>query len=445
MRRLAVAAVLSSCFLTSQPCGAQEEPQVEVRVEPIKPKQTTEVSPDALKWQTQAREVLTIVGDDKMPSIKRGAAYSELMKIKPSPQEDTRLQLAYVLLALNQKRNADAQKLTEQILSVAKNDAPARAHQARLLLLGFRTAPAIVELESLVEALRDPAPTASPAQLEHAARFLGLAVGYLNGPGQDLVRPTALAEVVVAAQELPKELHNAYEASKLAIEEEFRVLTEEGEEALKALREGLANEAAALRERLEAQKAQAASEAEYKKMELQTNFAQLSAQWQNAWNASQTLSQRGSNLVQRQIQLQASLAAVIPPRRDSEGRVDLNDQQRYLAEVNALQGAINSLDYQIFSISNQIDRVRAQGMLTERQMGMLQANAQQFGMNLAMQNQSFNQFENAIRQKEMAANKAEPKKKSKEQIRREKAFATYDDFNIHKEKKLLLDAIALEQ
>ena len=445
MRRLAVAAFLSSCFLTSQPCWAQEEPQVEVRVEPIKPKQATPVSPDALKWQTQAREVLTIVGDDKMPSIKRGAAYSELMKLKPSPQEDTRLQLAYVLLALNQKRNADAQKLTEQILSVAKNDAPARAHQARLLLLGFRTAPAIVELESLVEALREPAPTASPAQLEHAARFLGLAVGYFNGPGRDLIRPTALAELVVAAQELPKELHNAYEASKLAIEEEFRVLTEEGEEALKALREGLANEAAALREKLEAQKAQAASEAEYKKMELQTNFAQLSNQWQNAWNASQTLSQRGTNLVQRQIQLQATLAAVIPPRRDSEGRVDLNDQQRYLAEVNALQGAINSLDFQIFNLSNQIDRVRAQGMLTERQMGMLQANARQFGMNLAMQNQSFNQFENAIRQKEMAANKAEPKKKSKEQIRREKAFATYDDFNIHKEKKLLLDAIALEQ
>jgi hypothetical protein len=442
MRRLAVAAYLSSCLIAIQPCRAQDEPQVEVRVEPTKPKPATQDA-DAFKWQTQARDILSIVGDDKMPAIKRNTVYDELMKIKPSPQEDTRFQLAYVLLAINQKRNAEALKLTEQVLSVSENDAPARALQARLMLLTFKTAPAIVELESLIEALRAPAPTASPAQLEHAARFLGLAVGYFNGPGRDLIRPTTLAELVTAAQELPDDLKNAYEASKLAIEEEHRVLTEEGEEALKALREGLEKEAAAMREQLEAQRAKAANEAEYAKMELQTNFAQLNNQWQNSWNVSQNLSQQGNNLIRRQTQLQLSLAALPPPARDSQGRVDFNDQQRYLAEVNALQGAIGALDYQIFAISNQFDRVRAQGILTERQMAALQARAQQYGMSLAMQNESFNRLDNAIRQKEMAAGKAEPKKKSKEQLRRERAFATYDDFNIHKEKKLLLDSIAL--
>lgn len=444
MRWLTVGAIVSCCF-TAQLCVAQDEPKVEVRVEPINPKQEKPVSPEALKWQTQARDVLAIVGDDKMPSIKRAAAYDALMKLKPSPKEDARLQLAYVLLALNQKRNADALKLTEQILTASDNDAPARAHHARLLLLGFRMAPAIVELESLIEALRDPAPTASPAQLEHAARFLGLAVGYFTGPGHDLIRPTALAELVVAAQELPDELKNAYEATKLAIEEEYRVLTEEGEEALKALREGLEKEAAAMRDQLEAQRAKAANDAEYARMELQTNYAQLNNQWQNAWNASQALSQEGNNLIRRQGQLAASLAALPPPFRDSQGRVDPNDQQRYLAEVNALQGALNALDYQIFGVANQFDRVRAQGLLTERQMGVLQARAQQYGMTLAMQNESFNRLDNAIRQKELAAGKAEPKKKTKEQLRRERSFSTYDDFNIHKEKKLLLDSIALQK
>ena len=445
MLRLAVAAFMSSCFMTQQLCMAQDEPKVEARVAPINPKQATPISPEALKWQTQAREVLMIVGDDKMPAIKRNAAYDELMKIKPSPKEDSRLQLAYVLLAINQKKNPDALKLIEQILSVAENDAPARALHARLLLLSFKTAPALVQLESLIEALRAPEPTASPAQLERAARFLGLAVGYFTGPGRELIRPTTLAELVAAAQGLPEDLKNSYESSKLAIEEEHRVLTEEGEEALKALREGLEKEAAAMRDQLEAQRAKAANESEYARMELQTNFAQLNNQWQNAWNASQSLSQQGNNLIRRQLQFQASLAALPQPIRDSQGRVDLNDQQRYLAEVNALQGAINSLDYQIFGLSNQFDRVRAQGMLTERQMAGLQARAQQYGMTLAMQNESFNRLDNAIRQKEMAATKAEPKKKSKEQLRREKAFATYDDFNIHKEKKLLLESIALQK
>ena len=445
MRRLAVAAIMSSCFMAQQLCLGQDEPKVEARVEPIHPKQTTPVSPESLKWQSQARDVLSIVGDDKLPTIKRNAAYDELMKLKPSPKEDARLQLAYVLLAINQKKNLDALKLTGQIVSATDNDAPARAHQARLMLLNYKTAPAIVELESLIEALRDPARTASPAQLEHAARFLGLAVGYFSGPGHELIRPTALAELVVAAQELPENLKNAYESSKLAIEEEYRVLTEEGEEALKALREGLEKEAATMREQLEAQRAKAANESEYARLELQTNFAQLNNQWQNAWNVSQTISQQAENLVRRQVQLQASLAALPQPFRDSQGRVDYNDQQRYLAEVSVLQGAINSMDYQIFGLSNQFDRVRAQGVLTERQMAGLQARAQQLGMTLAMQNESFNRLDNAIRQKEVAAGKAEPKKKTKEQLRRERAFATYDDFNIHKEKKLLLESIALQQ
>ena len=445
MRRLAVAAIMSSCFMAQQLCLGQDEPKVEARVEPIHPKQTTPVSPESLKWQSQARDVLSIVGDDKLPTIKRNAAYDELMKLKPSPKEDARLQLAYVLLAIHQKKNLDALKLTEQILSATDNDAPARAHQARLKLLNYKTAPAIVELESLIEALRDPARTASPAQLEHAARFLGLAVGYFTGPGHELIRPTALAVLVVAAQELPENLKNAYESSKLAIEEEYRVLTEEGEEALKALREGLEKEASAMREQLEAQRAKAANESEYARLEMQTNFAQLNNQWQNAWNVSQTISQQAENLVRRQVQLQVSLAALPQPFRDNQGRVDNNDQQRYLAEVSALQGAINSMDYQIFGLSNQFDRVRAQGMLTERQMAGLQARAQQLGMTLAMQNESFNRLDNAIRQKEVAAGKAGPKKKTKEQSRRERAFATYDDFNIHKEKKLLLESIALQK
>ena len=445
MRPLAVAAIIASCFMVQQLCSAQDEPKVEARVEPISSKLATPVAPEALKWQTQARDVLSIVGDDKLPAIKRNVAYEELMKLKPSPQEDARLQLAYVLLAIYQKKNPDALKLTEQLLSATDNDAPARAHHARLMLLSYKTAPAIVELESLIEALRDPAATASSAQLEHAARFLGLAVGYFTGPGHELIRPTTLAELVVAAQELPENLKNAYESSKLAIEEEYRVLTEEGEEALKALRDGLEKEAATMREQLESQRAKAANESEYARLELQTNFAQLNNQWQNAWNASQTISQQANNLVRRQVQLQASLATLPQPFRDSQGKVDYNDQQRYLAEVSALQGAINSLDYQVFGLSNQFDRVRAQGMLTERQMTGLQARAQQFGMTLAMQNESFNRLDNAIRQKEVAAGKAEPKKKTREQLRRERAFSTYDDFNIHKEKKLLLDSIALQQ
>ncbi len=401
------------------------------------------VSPEVLEWQKQAREILTMVGDDQVPLTKRSRVYAELMKIPLSGKEDARLQLAFVLFAMNQKKSADALKLTEQIIAVSDRDAPARAMRARLLLLSFRTTQAIVELESLIETLQSPASTSSPAQLEHAARFLGLAVGYFSGPGRESIRPTALAELVVAAEDLPENLKAAYESAKLAIEKEYRVLTEEGEEALKKLREGLEKEASALREQLESERARAANDTEYARLELQTNFAQLNSMWQSAWNSSQLLGQQGNDLIRRQAQLQAGLAAVRPPRQDSQGNIDLNDQQRYQNELNFFQNAINRLDFQIADVARQYNRVCAQGMITERQMAALQARAQQLGMQLAMQNQSFNQLDNAIRQKEQAAAKAEPKKKTKEQLRREKSFSTYDDFNIHKEKKLLLDSISL--
>ena len=445
MRWLACAIFLSVSSLSCI-CDAQEQPKdaSDVPAKPVPPNEEPRaVSPDVLKWQTNAREVLAVVGDDKIPQVKRAAMYAELMKTKPTAKEDTRLQLAYVLLAVNQKRNADALELTGQIISVADHDAAARALQARLQLLTFKTTQAIVELESLIESLRDPAPTSSPEQLLHAARFLGLAIGFFSGPGKDSIRPTALSELVVAARELPPELKDAYESSKLAMEEEYRVLTEEGEEALRALREGLEKEAAALRDQLEAQKAKAASDSEYAKLELQTNFAQLNGQWQSAWNASQALNQRGNDLIRRQVQLQASIGAVPPPRKNPDGTVDLNDQQRYLNEIGFLQNGISNLDFQIGNISREYTRVCAVGAIAERQMSVLQARARQLGLELAMQNQSFTQLDNAIRQREQAAANAEPKKKSKDQLRRERSFSTYDDFNIHKEKKLLLDSIQL--
>ncbi len=449
MRWLACSVAVAMCSFPCI-CEAQNQPPApsqaaeKAATDPKPPTdKAADVSPETLKWQTQAREILSVVGDDKIPQAKRGLLYTELMKLKPSPKEDTRLQLAYVLLAMNQKRNSDALALTEQIVSVADHDAAARALQARLLLLSFKTTKAIVELESLIESLRDPASTSSPDQLMHAARFLGLAVGFFSGPGSESIRPTALAELVVAARELPDELKEAYESAKLAIEEEYRVLTEEGEEALKALREGLEKEAAALREQLEAQKAKAASDSEYAKLELETNFARLNVQWQSSWNAVQLLGQRGSDLLRRQTQLQLSLGMIPPPRQDSEGNVDFNDQQRYLNEVGFLQNAITSVNFQIRDVAQDYNRAYAQGMIAERQMAGLQARARQVGLELAMQNLSFNQLDNAIRQKEQAAAKAEPKKKTKEQLRRERSFSTYDDFNIHKEKKLLLDSIEL--
>lgn len=397
---------------------------------------------DALSWKTQAIEVLNLISDTSSV-VKRGDVYTRLMELKPSDAEDPRFQLAYGLLALQQKKYIDALRMAEQIRGKSPDYVPAQVLHARTLLLTEKRAPAQAVLQALAKSLSQPDAKASPAQVESSARFLGLAVGFFNGPAKDTIRPTALAELIAVAEKLPVELRIAFDSSRLAIEEEHRVLTEEGEEALKKLREGLEKEATSLREQLESQRAKAADQSEYAKLELQTNFAQLNNQWQAAWNNSQILAQQGDSMLARSVVLQASLSAVPPPRKDSQGRVDPNDQQRYLFEVNNLQNAIGATNYQIAAIAGQYNRVQNQGMLIERQMQATQARAQQLGMTLAMQNQSFAQLDAAIKQKELAATSAEPKKKSSSELRRERAFATYDDFNVHKDKQLLLEAIEL--
>lgn len=395
----------------------------------------------ATDWKAQTKDVLSILGDDQLPTARRTALFEKLMKVKPSETDDVHLQLAYALFATSLKRYGDAQKLTAQILSQNSDYAPARALNARLLLLTNKSSQAIVELETLIQSFDAPPAVATEPQLEQCARFVGLVTGYFSGPAEGSIRPTALAELVTAAEKMPEPFKTAYESAKLAIEEEYRVLTEEGEQALKELREGLEKEAAAMRQQLEEQRAKAQSETDYAKAEIQANFAALNNQWQNAWNLGQSLSRQGDLLMREELSLQLRMGMVRPPARDAQGRVDVNDQQRYAAEMNGLQVALNNINYRIATVASQFDRVRTQGMLVERQMSGLQSRAQQVGMSLAMQNESFNRLDAAIRQKEAAATKAEPKKKTPAQLRREKAFMTYDDFNIHKEKKLLLDAV----
>ncbi len=396
---------------------------------------------DPTAWQTQVRQVLAMLDGDKGTPAKRDAMYQELMKLKPTPTEAAQLQLSFAILSANQKRYSDALKMTGQILGENENDIGARALQARMLLLTNKFTQAIVELEKIVDALASGDAEGTIPQKEHAARLVGLATGYFTGPGEQTVRSTALTELKQAGDRLPEPMNAAFESAKLAIAEEYRLMKEEGEAALKAHREKLEKEASELRKQLDDERARAKSEAEYARSEIQANFGMLQQNWQQAWAACQALQAQGDVLSRRETSLQLQLAAIPPPRTDSQGRPDPNDSARYAAEAAVLQNAIGAVNWELANVASRYSNVRSRGMLIERQMLGLQNQAQQLGMNLAMQNESFNRLDAAIRQKEADATNAAPKKKTAAQIRAERAFSLYDDFNPHKEKKLLLDSM----
>ncbi len=64
-------------------------------------------------------------------------------------------------------------------------------------------------------------------------------------------------------------------------------------------------------------------------------------------------------------------------------------------------------------------------------------------MTLAVMNGSFATAEKIVRRKEESAKKVESKL-SASKLRQVRAFSTYDDFNFHKEKALLIDTFPKE-
>jgi hypothetical protein len=141
-------------------------------------------------------------------------------------------------------------------------------------------------------------------------------------------------------------------------------------------------------------------------------------------------------------QLIASQSLLRPPVPDAKGNVDPIAQNRYQNDKRQSDTAITNLDFQLNQLSSQYDVANRNGMIAENQMNSIRLQAEKLGMTFAMQTESFAKAEKMIRGKEekkQSSKKAEPKL-SGAQLRRAKAFATYDDFNFHKEQNLLIDS-----
>ena len=99
---------------------------------------------------------------------------------------------------------------------------------------------------------------------------------------------------------------------------------------------------------------------------------------------------------------------------------------------------IATLDGQLGILSTEYANANQSGMVIENQMNVLRAQAHRLGMTLAAMNGSFAAADKVARKKEEAAKKVAPRL-SGSKLRQARAFATYDDFNFHKEQNLLID------
>ncbi len=403
--------------------------------------QTADKTSDVdMAWVNRTRRILEIGSEVRTTTEERTKAYKELEELKPKDGDDIRLSFAFLLVAIFEKQYPQAQARASEIL---KNDSyyvPARVANVRLLLTTDKKLPAIAELESLAKGLGSPSKTVSQDQLTAAASFLGLAVGYLEGPAKESVKPTSLKALIAVAEKIPTPLLEVFSQSRALIGQEYQVLMEKGEEALKQLRTESAQKAEEMRAQLEASKEQTLKEAEATKQRLEASFAQSQSAWNSAWSRSQAITRSINSLQSQQAQFITSLSLLRPPRIDENGNIDRNDEHRYLNEKRRLDNAIFNLDTQINQLSLQYDQVQSIGMAAENRMNFLRQQGQRLGLNLSSQNESFAKMDRTIRGKEEAAKKAEAKT-SAGKLRKARSFSTYDDFNFYKEQSMLLETL----
>ncbi len=398
---------------------------------------------DPTDWIASAKRILEIGGEEQDSAEQKAKANKELVALKPSMESDPRAVFAYTLVAMAGKKWDFALGFSGELLNRHKNYVPARVARARMLLILDKKLLALNELEVLAKGLGSPASGVTPEQLEYAAGFLGLAVGYLEGPGKDTaVKATSLKDLISTTDKIPQALRESFSTAREAIGEEYRILVENGEEKLEKLREDERQVSERKQAELDAQKEKTKEETEAAKKKLEENFGQAKLTWDKAWAKCKTLSQNANVLQMQKNQLIASQSLLRPPVPDAKGNVDPIAQNRYQNDKRQSDTAITNLDFQLNQLSSQYELANRNGMIAENQMNTIRLQAEKLGMTFAMQTESFTKAEKMIRgkeKKEQASKKAEPKL-SGALLRKAKAFATYDDFNFYKEQTLLLDS-----
>ncbi len=390
-------------------------------------------------WIERTKRVLEI-GVGGLTTTKQKA---ELLKLIPKADDDPRYGFAFVLVAMKEKQWNSALKNTTEILERHQDYIPARVAHARLLLSQDKKPAAVAELERLAKGLNASSDMVSPDQLSFAARFLGLAVGYLEGPGKESIKPikpTALQALIAETDKITSSFQVPFSQARLSVASEYETLVEKGENAHTELRQGLAEEVQDKRDELESQRAKTESEAEAAKKQLESNWAIAAANWNAAWSKCQNLMGLFNNLQSERGTVATRIARLRQPNVGKNGNVDPNDQRRYQNEKSQLDFQIATIEGRLNLVSAEYGVAQRNGMVIEAHMNALQFQAKSLGMTFAAMSGSFAQAEQFLKAKEKSAKKVATKLFGSK-LKQACAFSTYDDFNFHKEQSLLVDTL----
>jgi len=161
------------------------------------------------------------------------AAEDHYRAVQKAAGNDSRVELGWALVLIKQRRTDAALEQLERILKQNPDDLTAMTWKARLQLHNKKFPEAIVALERLADgtaqALAADADAARRADGLAAARFLGRAVGFLEGPAQYNAGQVASLSSMVQ-EKLGEDGKKNFEATRAAVLDDFGKLQRQGEQ-----------------------------------------------------------------------------------------------------------------------------------------------------------------------------------------------------------------------
>ena len=400
--------------------------------------------PNAAQWVAQAKRILEIAGEEQKTADQITKAHKELSTLKPTNLSDPRLEYAFILAQLREKEKPieRAQRLSAKLLESHKNYVPARVSNARLLLLlPDMKSQAIVEIENLAKGLDSAPASVTPDQLQAAARFLGLAVGYLEGPGKESGKATNLTALIALTDKIPETLKESFSTARSAIGEEYRVLVEDGEDAHKKHLESRIKDKEDVEKKqaeMEARQKAALENAKSEKEKLENEWTNLKLKLDQLFTRYQTTEGQAFMLNNQIVQYQTEMGLLRAPIPDKQGNIDQGAQKIYATTKLQYENAIANVGFQLTPLLNTLANWRAEGTRIQTEMNLISVKGRNLGLNLAVQNQAFENNVKGLQGKvQNAAKKARPKNLN---LKKFQAFSLYDDYNFYKDRTLLIDS-----
>lgn len=392
----------------------------------------------------RAREIFEIVETGKETTVARPEVLARLVKVAPKASDDHRLRLAYVVALMHERRYADALRDVNALAKSRPQYLEAQRIRAWLLMWHKKYPEAVAALETVAKLLPsqdDP----EPLEMGNlgVAQFLGTAVGFLDGPGEKLVKETLRVQGKEhILTRLNDKQRQAFEASYQAVARQFEDICKSSAEAFaKADKKRQESVQVVLNKEHELDKTRADTKAYAEKtsQQLRDEWKRLETQWSQLHEVWLQINNQAAELQAEYRRVSSRLASLERVPRDKDGKMSSADRAEYDRWAPGLRRTLSNLDDQLARVQLAAQETAQRGAMIEYQANQIAAAGQELGETFALKEQIFDKHAQELAVKEARAKKRGPKApKISEQAR---LFATYQVFSFDQEKQRILDSL----